>query len=60
MDVSASIINLVAIRYAMAPADAAEHRLGHGKAESWRLVQSAFLISGSALLLMMHGIVDAE
>ena len=55
MDVSASIINLVAIRYAMAPADA-EHRFGHGKAESLAgLVQSAF-ISGSALLLMMHGI----
>lgn len=55
MDVSASIINLLAIRYALAPADE-EHRFGHGKAESLvGLIQSAF-ISGSALLLMMHGI----
>ena len=55
MDVSASLINLFAIRYAMAPADA-EHRFGHGKAESLAgLIQSAF-ISGSALLLVMHGI----
>ncbi|WP_461607464.1 cation efflux pump FieF [Aeromonas rivipollensis] len=55
MDVSASIINLLAIRYALVPADE-EHRFGHGKAESLAgLIQSAF-ISGSALLLMMHGI----
>lgn len=55
MDVSASIINLLAIRYALAPADE-EHRFGHGKAESLAgLIQSAF-ISGSALLLLMHGI----
>ena len=55
MDVSASIINLLAIRYALAPADD-EHRFGHGKAESLAgLIQSAF-ISGSALLLVMHGI----
>ena len=55
MDVSASIINLFAIRYALAPADD-EHRFGHGKAESLAgLIQSAF-ISGSALLLVMHGI----
>ncbi|MFM4705605.1 cation diffusion facilitator family transporter [Aeromonas bivalvium] len=55
MDVSASIINLLAIRYAMTPADE-EHRFGHGKAESLAgLIQSAF-IAGSALLLVMHGI----
>lgn len=55
MDVSASLINLFAVRYALAPADE-EHRFGHGKAESLAgLVQSAF-ICGSALLLVMHGI----
>jgi ferrous-iron efflux pump FieF len=55
MDVSASLINLFAIRYALVPADE-EHKFGHGKAESLAgLVQSAF-ISGSALLLVMHGI----
>jgi ferrous-iron efflux pump FieF len=55
MDISASMINLLAIRYAVAPADD-EHRFGHGKAESLAgLIQAAF-ISGSALLLVMHGI----
>lgn len=55
MDVSASLINLFAIRYALAPADE-EHKFGHGKAESLAgLIQSAF-ISGSALLLLMNGI----
>lgn len=55
MDVSASVINLLAIRYALAPADD-EHRFGHGKAESLAgLIQAAF-ISGSAFLLVMHGI----
>ena len=55
MDMSAPNTNLLAIRYALAPADE-EHRFGHGKAESLAgLIQSAF-ISGSALLLMMHGI----
>jgi len=54
MYVSPSIINLLAIRYALAPADD-EHRFGHGKAESLAgLIQSAF-VSGSALLLAVQG-----
>ncbi|XLW41100.1 cation diffusion facilitator family transporter [Pseudaeromonas sp. ZJS20] len=55
MDVSASLINLLAIRYALIPADD-DHKFGHGKAESLAsLAQSAF-ITGSALVLIMHGI----
>jgi ferrous-iron efflux pump FieF len=50
LDVAASLVNLVAVRHALTPADE-EHRFGHGKAEAVAgLVQSAF-IAGSALLL---------
>jgi ferrous-iron efflux pump FieF len=51
LDAAASLVNLVAVRHALAPADD-EHRFGHGKAEAVAgLVQSAF-ITGSALLLL--------
>lgn len=55
LDLFASIMNVVILRYALAPADN-EHRFGHGKAESLAgLVQSAFVM-GSALLLVFHGV----
>ncbi|MBI3505576.1 MAG: cation diffusion facilitator family transporter [Proteobacteria bacterium] len=55
LDVAASIVNLVAVRHALTPADA-EHRFGHGKAEAVAgLVQSAF-IAGSALLLLSEAV----
>lgn len=55
MDVLASTINLVAVRFAMAPADE-EHRFGHGKAESLAgLAQSTFIF-GSGLFLIFHAI----
>ncbi len=55
MDSAASLINLFAIRYALAPADA-EHRFGHGKAEALAgLGQSAF-IAGSAAFLLLHAV----
>ncbi len=55
LDISASLINLMAIRYALVPADK-DHRFGHGKAESLAgLAQSAF-ISGSAIFLIINGI----
>lgn len=55
LDLFASIMNVVILRYALAPADN-EHRFGHGKAESLAgLVQSAFVM-GSALLLIFHGV----
>lgn len=53
-DALASIINFIAIRYALMPADD-EHRHGHGKAEPLAsLAQSAFIL-GSAFLLLFHG-----
>lgn len=55
MDAAASIFNLIAIRYALQPADD-EHRFGHGKAESIAgLIQSAF-IAGSAAFLWLHAL----
>lgn len=53
-DALASIVNLLALRYAIVPADK-DHRYGHGKAEPLAsLAQSAFIM-GSALLLLIHG-----
>ena len=50
LDVVASVINLVAVRHALEPADR-EHRFGHGKAEPLAaLGQSAFLAGGAVLL----------
>lgn len=50
LDAAASLINLMAVRHALQPADR-DHRFGHGKAESVAgLVQAAF-IGGSALFL---------
>ena len=50
LDAVASVVNLIAVRHAMSPADR-EHRFGHGKAEPLAVLgQSAFII-GSAMLL---------
>ena len=51
LDLGASVVNLIAIRTAVTPADA-EHRFGHGKAEPLAgLVQVAFILGSSLLLL---------
>src|SRR5271165_7038257 len=51
LDAAASVVNLVAVRHAMSPADR-EHRFGHGKAEPLAVLgQSAFIV-GSAMLLL--------
>lgn len=53
LDALASIVNLIAVRHALTPADR-EHRFGHGKAEALAaLAQSAF-IGGSAVLLLFQ------
>jgi len=52
LDAGASCINILAIRQALTPADA-EHRFGHGKAEPLAgLVQVAFILGSSILLLV--------
>lgn len=62
LDACASLINLLAVRQALQPADA-EHRFGHGKAEALAgLAQSTF-IAGSALFLTIEAIsrlIDPE
>lgn len=53
VDILASGINLLMVRYALQPADKG-HAFGHGKAESLAaLAQSAF-ITGSAVFLLLH------
>lgn len=55
LDLFASVMNVVILRFALAPADQ-EHKFGHGKAESLAgLVQAAFVM-GSALLLIINGV----
>lgn len=55
LDSIASLINLIAVRHALTPADR-EHRFGHGKAESIAgLGQSAF-IAGSAAFLIFESV----
>ncbi len=51
LDAGASIVTLIAVRHSLMPADA-EHRFGHGKAEPLAgLVQVAFILGSSVLLL---------
>ncbi len=53
-DALASIVNFIAIRYAIVPADK-DHRYGHGKAEPLASLAQAAFILGSALLLLLYG-----
>ena len=55
MDISASLISLLAVRYALIPADD-NHQFGHGKAESLASLAQAAFITGSAVVLLMHGL----
>ena len=53
LDAAASMVNLIAVRTALQPADR-EHRFGHGKAEPLAgLGQSAF-VAGSAIFLLFE------
>lgn len=54
LDLLASILNLVAVRHALQPADH-EHRFGHGKAEALAGMGQALFIAGSAGLLLLQG-----
>jgi ferrous-iron efflux pump FieF len=55
MDAAASLINFFAVRYSLTPADA-EHRFGHGKAESLAGLAQAAFIAGSAVFLVLHAV----
>lgn len=55
MDVAASVINLMAVRYALEPPDA-QHRFGHGKSEALAGLAQATFIAGSAVFLVFHAV----
>ena len=53
LDLLASLVNLLAIRHALQPADK-EHRFGHGKAEPLAAVGQSMFIAGSAIMLLFQ------
>jgi ferrous-iron efflux pump FieF len=55
MDAGASVINMLAVTYALAPPDK-EHRFGHGKAESLAGLAQATFIAGSGLFLIVESL----
>jgi ferrous-iron efflux pump FieF len=55
LDSAASILNLLAVRHAITPADR-EHRFGHGKAEPLAGLGQAAFIAGSAALLVVQAV----
>ena len=55
LDIAASVVNLIVVRYSLQPADK-EHTFGHGKAESLAALAQAMFISGSAVFLILNGI----
>ncbi|RMH50387.1 MAG: cation diffusion facilitator family transporter [Zetaproteobacteria bacterium] len=55
LDALASLLNLLAVRHALSPADR-EHRFGHGKAEALSGLGQAMFIAGSALFLALEAL----
>ena len=55
LDLLASTLNLLAVRYALTPADA-QHRFGHGKAEPLSGLGQAAFVAGSAVLVVIESV----
>ena len=55
LDGAASLLNLLAVHYALRPADE-DHRYGHGKAEALAGLGQALFIGASALLVAIHAV----
>lgn len=55
LDAAASLLNLIAVRHALVPADR-EHRFGHGKAEPLAAMGQAAFITGSAIFLVIEAV----
>lgn len=55
LDGAASLLNLIAVHYALRPADE-DHRYGHGKAEALAGLGQALFIGASAVLVGSHAI----
>ena len=56
LDLLASLVTFVAVRYATTPPDA-EHRFGHGKAEAFASLVQAGLVFASAALIGREAII---
>ncbi|MGN0902916.1 MAG: cation diffusion facilitator family transporter, partial [Succinivibrio sp.] len=54
-DLLASLVNLLALKFSLAPPDK-EHRFGHHKSQALASLAQAAFIGGSAVLLIGHGI----
>lgn len=59
MDALASLVNLLAVRYALRPADR-EHPFGHGKAEFLAGLGQSLLIAASAAYLFFHAVARLQ
>ncbi|MBK5006777.1 cation diffusion facilitator family transporter [Pseudomonas sp. S32] len=55
LDAVASLLNLLAVHYALRPADD-DHRFGHGKAEALAGIAQALFIGGSAVLIGLQAV----
>ena len=55
IDVVASLINMIAVKQSLIPADA-EHRFGHGKVESLAGLAQAAFICGSVLFILFEAV----
>lgn len=55
LDALASVINLLAVRHSLTPADQ-EHRFGHGKAEALAGLGQAAFITGSSVFLVFEAL----
>lgn len=55
LDAVASFLNLLAVYYALRPADD-DHRFGHGKAEALAGIAQALFIGGSAVLIALQAL----
>jgi cation diffusion facilitator family transporter len=55
LDGAASLLNLIAVHYALRPADE-DHRYGHGKAEALAGLGQALFIGVSAVVVGVHGV----
>ena len=55
LDAVASFLNLLAVHYALRPADD-DHRFGHGKAEALAGIAQALFIGGSAVLIGLQAV----
>lgn len=55
LDVAASMVSFVAVRYSLQPADE-DHRFGHGKAEDIAAFAQSTFIAGSGLFIVVEAI----